>query len=125
MKRSWKIISAVIVIGFVGVLALSAGIILGSSGLIGFSGYQNANNQPNDFSIFWQAWNYVHANFVDQDALDPQQLTYGAIRGMVQALGDEGHTSFLTREERRDSRPIFRVSLRASAPSLGFVIPCL
>jgi carboxyl-terminal processing protease len=36
---------------------------------------------------------------VDQDALDTTELTYGAIRGMITALGDEGHTSFLTPEE--------------------------
>ncbi len=36
---------------------------------------------------------------MDQDALDTTQLTYGAIRGMITALGDEGHTAFLTPEE--------------------------
>jgi len=35
---------------------------------------------------------------VDRAALQPRQLTYGAINGMVEALGDTGHSSFLTPE---------------------------
>jgi len=55
--------------------------------------------QPAEFDTFWQVWDLVHRYFVDRDALDPGKLTYGAIRGMVAALGDEGHTTFLTPEE--------------------------
>ena len=100
MNRTWKILTVIVVVGIVGVFALGIGIMLGSSGLVSAPGLSSSNNQPQEFSIFWQAWNYVQANFVDQGALDPQELTYGAIRGMVQALGDEGHSAFLTREER-------------------------
>jgi len=55
--------------------------------------------QPAEFDTFWQAWALVHRYFVDRDALDTGKLTYGAIRGMVTALGDEGHTAFLTPED--------------------------
>ena len=34
------------------------------------------------------------------DQLDDQALAYGAIRGLTEAVGDTGHTSFLTPEER-------------------------
>ena len=59
----------------------------------------NAEDQPSQFDTFWEAWYLVHENFVDREALDPSVLTYGAIRGMIQALGDEGHTAFLTPDE--------------------------
>ncbi len=54
---------------------------------------------PPEFAIFWETWEIVHDNFVFREALDPTSLTYGAIRGMVEALGDEGHTRFLTPDE--------------------------
>ncbi len=45
------------------------------------------------FSPFWEAWNLVHDNYVDQP-LDDVALMRGAITGMMQALGDE-HSSYM------------------------------
>jgi carboxyl-terminal processing protease len=46
-----------------------------------------------------QAWSIIQQNFVDRSAINGQLLTEGAIRGMVEALGDTGHTTFLTAAE--------------------------
>ena len=100
MNRWVKIGAIIIAFIVVVVVSLGAGILIGSAGFGVFAGSTSNEGEPEEFRIFWQAWNTVHENFVDKDALDPTQLTYGAIRGMVQALGDEGHTSFLTPEER-------------------------
>ena len=51
-----------------------------------------------DFRLIAQAWNAVEQQYVDQEAADRQTLTYGAISGMVDALGDTGHSTFLTPE---------------------------
>jgi carboxyl-terminal processing protease len=40
------------------------------------------------FTPFWEAWNIVHEQYVDQP-IDDQKLMQGAIRGMMDALGDE------------------------------------
>jgi carboxyl-terminal processing protease len=40
------------------------------------------------FVPFWEAWNIVHQQFVEQP-VDDQVLMQGAIRGMLDALGDE------------------------------------
>lgn len=40
------------------------------------------------FEPFWEAWNIVHQQFVDQP-IDDQVLMQGAIRGMMDALGDQ------------------------------------
>ena len=40
------------------------------------------------FTPFWEAWNVVHEQFVDQP-VDDQALMQGAIRGMMDALGDK------------------------------------
>lgn len=51
------------------------------------------------FSVFWETWRLIHDNFVGKSTLTDQQLTYGAVNGLVGALGDEGHTRFLSPEE--------------------------
>src|SRR5690349_8133803 len=40
------------------------------------------------FAPFWEAWNVVHQQFVEQP-IDDQVLMQGAIRGMMDALGDQ------------------------------------
>ena len=40
------------------------------------------------FKPFWEAWNIVHEQYVDQP-VDDVALMQGAIRGMMEALGDE------------------------------------
>jgi len=48
------------------------------------------------FKPFWEAWNLVHENYVDQP-VDDVALMRGAIKGMMEALGDE-HSSFMDPE---------------------------
>ncbi len=55
--------------------------------------------EPPEFGIFWEAWDIVVDHFVDREKIDYRQMTYGAIRGMLATLGDEGHTALLTPEE--------------------------
>lgn len=45
------------------------------------------------FKAFWQAWDLVHDQFVDQP-VDDVTLMRGAIKGMMEALDDQ-HTSYL------------------------------
>lgn len=45
------------------------------------------------FAPFWQAWNLVHEQFVNQP-VDDVKLMQGAIRGMMEALGDK-HSSYM------------------------------
>lgn len=49
---------------------------------------------PQNFSVFWESWELVEEYFVDQDKIDPESMTYGAIQGMLDSLGDENHTVF-------------------------------
>ena len=59
------------------------------------SGAISTNSAPN-FRLMGEAWDTIQQDYVDQKALDTQQVTYGAIGGMVDALGDTGHSRFLT-----------------------------
>jgi len=51
---------------------------------------------PADFAVFWEAYNIIRESFVGRGEVVPTDITYGAIRGMVEALGDTGHSVFLT-----------------------------
>jgi len=55
------------------------------------------NATPDDmqslFVPFWEAWNLVHEQYVDQP-VDDTLLMQGAIRGMLDSLGDE-HTQYM------------------------------
>jgi len=51
-----------------------------------------------DFALMAQAWNAIHDHYVDRASIKPIPLTYGAISGMVAALGDTGHSVFLSPE---------------------------
>src|SRR4051812_6939971 len=102
MNRWVKVVAIVVGLIIVVFVSLGAGILIGANGssIFALGAVPGSAGEPTQFKTFWQAWDIVEKNFVDRAALDPQAMTYGAIRGMVEALGDEGHTSFLTPDER-------------------------
>jgi carboxyl-terminal processing protease len=57
--------------------------------------------QPTDFGLIREAWDTIHEHYVDRSQLDDRDLIYGAVRGMTDAVGDTGHTDFMTPEERK------------------------
>jgi carboxyl-terminal processing protease len=83
--------------------------VAGIGGGIAYEKQINAKNSSNtivvgadsktDFQMMNDAWNLIHQNFVDQSAFTNQSLTYAAIAGMVDSLGDTGHSVFLTPAE--------------------------
>jgi len=58
--------------------------------------------KPTEFGLIKEAWDTLHQQFVGRDTLDDRALIYGAIEGLTQAVGDTGHTDFMTPEERRE-----------------------
>lgn len=65
---------------------------------------QQPSSVEQQFTVFWEAWNIAQENFVDPSVLDPKAMTYGAIRGMLDSLGDIGHTRFLTPKDLAEER---------------------
>lgn len=49
------------------------------------------------FEPFWESWDIIHDQYVDQP-VDDLKLMQGAIRGMIDALGDE-HSGYMDPEE--------------------------
>ncbi|MDP8949115.1 MAG: hypothetical protein M3N00_02570, partial [Actinomycetota bacterium] len=45
-------------------------------------------------ALYAQALDTVRDDYVNREAMDPEKQTYGAIEGMLDTLGDGGHTRF-------------------------------
>jgi len=67
-----------------------------------------------DFSLFWDAWRALERKFVDAGSLDKQEMVFGAIEGMVNALGDPYTTYFPPEEEK-----LFREDISGSFGGIG------
>lgn len=51
-----------------------------------------------DLELFWTVWGRLEDKYVDVDNVQNDQMVYGAIKGMVDAIGDP-YTVFMTPEE--------------------------
>ena len=51
-----------------------------------------------DFALLAEVWRTVEQEYIEQGELEPRQMAYGAIRGLVDTLEDAGHTRFLSPE---------------------------
>jgi len=72
-------------------LGLVGGMVLDHIAALGLT---PRDGQPN-LQLLSEAANLIHRFYVDRAAEQPPALTYGAISGMVNALGDTGHSRFL------------------------------
>ena len=79
----------------------------GFGGGMYYTTYQNRNSDTitvskadkADYELIKQAWDDIQTKYVDQSVVSSQLLAYGAISGMVDSLGDTGHSVFLTPAE--------------------------
>lgn len=74
-------------------MAFVCGLSFGWLGAMGCA--STAKKQP-DFQLMAQAWNTIQNQYVARAGIEPKEITYGAISGMVDSLGDSGHSTFLT-----------------------------
>lgn len=50
------------------------------------------------FELMVEVWRIVEQKYVNQEGVHPRQMAYSAISGMLETLGDVGHTRFLSPE---------------------------
>lgn len=72
-----------------------------------------------DFKLFWETWDLVSKKYIDKGAIDPQKLYFGAIQGMVAAIGDP-YTVFLPPEAQKASKEELGGSFQGVGIQLGF-----
>lgn len=67
-----------------------------------------------DLGLFWDVWNRLQTHYVDPKVLNPQEMVYGAIRGMVSSL-DDPYTVFMDPNESKE----FKNNLRGTLQGIG------
>ena len=94
-------------------LAIIVSVSFGLGYVSGFRGYKASLSFPEvritreipqnrnvDFDLFWKVWDTLGAKYYDKSKIIPSEMVYGAIRGMVSALGDP-YTVFLPPQEKK------------------------
>jgi carboxyl-terminal processing protease len=94
------------------------GVAADRAGLVPWGPGAPVANRGSDYALIGQAWDLLSTNYVDRSSIDWHQVAYGAIGGMTQAIGDVGHTSFLTPEQLSAEQ----ASLSGSYVGIGAVI---
>lgn len=94
--------SSVVRLVALALLSFGVGALADRNGLLPGSRPRAPARLGHTFDSFWEAWNLVEEHYVDRKAVDPVRMTHGSISGMLDSLGDTGHTTYLTPEEFKD-----------------------
>lgn len=78
-----------------------------------------AGEGPPEFAVFWEAWHLIESEFYG-DLPTMQEVTYGAIRGVLVAIGDDD-TSFIDPEH----AAIMREDITGGFEGIGAVVNML
>src|SRR3990167_10671648 len=85
--------------------------------IFNFTNIKQPDNVKADFKLFWEVWQKLSESYLNSGEIDPQKLLYGAISGMVKAVGDP-YTVFLDPENNKE----FELSLAGSYEGVGIEI---
>lgn len=72
-----------------------------------------------DFALFWDIWDTLELNYFDPTQIDQRKLVYGAIEGMVAAVGDP-YTTFLPPAENKVAAEDLSGSFEGVGIQIGF-----
>lgn len=78
-----------------------------------------ADKEDLDFSLFWRVWDTVHTKYYDKGKITDSELVYGAIQGMVSAVGDP-YTVFLPPEENKVVQEDLQGTFEGVGIQIGF-----
>jgi carboxyl-terminal processing protease len=80
-------------------LVFAAGLLFGWSGVFPNPLSRQPAGVERTFTPFWEAWRDVEEHYVDRQAVNRRTMTEGAISGMLDSLGDTGHTRYLSPDD--------------------------
>ena len=72
-----------------------------------------------DFKLFWEVWNTLKRDYVDQDKLTEKKLFYGALQGLVDAT-DDPYSVFMNPEEARSFEDDLSGTFDGIGAEIGF-----
>jgi len=80
----------------------------------------NFSNPKNlDFSLFWDVWQRLEKSYLDKKALNSQNMYWGAIKGMVESLGDP-YTVFLPPSDNKQAKEDLSGEFEGVGIQLGY-----
>lgn len=77
------------------------------------------NKENVDFSLFWKVWDTLESQYFDRSKINRTDMVYGAISGMVSALGDP-YTVFLPPSENKVVQEDLSGSFEGVGIQIGF-----
>lgn len=77
------------------------------------------NQQDVDFTLFWNVWDRLENSYYDKTKLNSKEMVYGAIKGMVAALGDP-YTVFLPPTEQKRTQEDLGGQFEGVGIQIGF-----
>jgi len=99
----------------------AGGFFVGTESTGGKNRGQVSASTPADLSTFWRVWNLVEDRYVpaseEEGAVSDEDRIYGAIKGMVESIGDP-YTTFLTPQEHEK----FKESISGNFQGVGMEI---
>lgn len=109
---------------FIMVGIFSAGFVAGSGMFKSGGGFVKADldrTSPEkvEFSLFWNVWDTLENIYFDKSKLNASDMVYGAIKGMVAAVGDP-YTVFLTPRENKIVQEDLQGNFEGVGIQIGF-----
>ncbi|MCJ7804303.1 S41 family peptidase [Patescibacteria group bacterium] len=77
------------------------------------------DKQDVDFALFWDVWDRLEKNYLEKEDINPAQMVFGAIQGMVASLGDP-YTVFLKPPENKEVKDDLNGSFEGIGIQLGY-----
>lgn len=72
-----------------------------------------------NFQLFWDIWDTLETSYFNRSELDDSKMVFGAIKGMVSAVGDP-YTVFLTPDEQRVTQEDLSGNFEGIGIQIGF-----
>ena len=73
----------------------------GQAQIPSFSEEEITSGEPIDLGLFWGVWGTIDDSYIDVLKLNAEEMLYGAVNGMVDAIGDP-YTDFMDPDETSD-----------------------
>jgi len=77
------------------------------------------DKQDVDFALFWDVWDRLEKDYLEKEDINPAQMVFGAIQGMVASLGDP-YTVFLKPPENKEVKDDLNGSFEGVGIQLGY-----
>lgn len=102
--RVLRVAGFIMILAFVLLIGFSAGVMVDRQVLLPITGPGSLFSDPAatpapdtiDAALIREAGEIIRNNYADRETLADTNLTYGALTGMVEALGDTGHSRFMS-----------------------------